>query len=475
MHAARKPIAVGSAIALILSILLPMSAGALSVKEEEELSREVLKVVFKNYKIVDDTYISDYVNAVGKRILSQMPEQPFRYRFYVILDASYNAFATPAGHVFVNSGLFEAMESEEELAGILGHEISHVYCRHISEKIERSKKVGLASLAGIAAGVLLGAGGVGPAASAVTMGSAAAGISVELAYSRDNEMQADQLGLQLLTAAGYNPSGLLNVLRKIRSKRWFGSEQIPTYLSTHPAVEDRLAYIDSWLATRSAAGELPAPVDSSAFNRIHTRLHIGYGDVKQVHDELAAALRNAPQDPEANYRYGLILARMDRRRDAIDHLKKALARRAFDPYILRDLGRVYFLDGQFAQAAKILDGARSVIADDPDTLFFTGRTQLELNDPTTAASTFNRLIEREPLYREAYYFLGKSLSEQGLSGEAAYQLGVYYRLSRDYRNAVMQLKQALNLTQDPARREQIQALLKDSQEQLGEAGQASGG
>lgn len=453
-------------LTLLLATLWPITSSALTVKEEEDLSKEVLKAVFRHFEVVDDPYINNYVKTIGRRILAKMPEQPFHYHFYVIKEHSYNAFAIPAGHVFINSGLFAAMESEEELAGILGHEISHVYARHISEKIERSKKIGIASLAGIAAGVLLGAAGAGEAASAVTMGAAATGISVELAYSRDNEMQADQLGLKILTAAGYDGSGLLKVLRQIRSKRWFDSDQFPTYLSTHPAVEDRLAYIDSWLATQAAAGLTPPAVDPAEFSRMVARLRIKYGDAEKVLNDYGAALRNSPQDPLANYHYGLILARLDKRQEAISHLQKALAKRAFDPFILRDLAKVYFLDGQFEQALKLLNSVQSTQPADPDTLFYSGRTYLELNQLEKATEFFTVLVETEPLYHQAYYFLGKSLSGQGRPGEAAANLGIFYWQGRDYHNAVLQWKQALKHLKDPDRRQQVEGYLKRAQLQL---------
>ena len=358
------------------------------------------------------------------------------------------------------------MDTEEELAGIIGHELSHVYCRHISEKIERSKKTGMASLAGIAAGILLGAAGAGEAASAAIMGSAAAGISMELAYSRDNEMQADQIGLKVLAEAGYNASGLLDVLRKMRSKRWYDNEQFPTYLSTHPATEDRIAYIDSWLATQKADGLLPPPVDPTEFNRTVNRLRLHYGDEKQMLDNYGAALRESPKDPMANYHYGLILARLDRREEAVKHLKSAQAKRAFDPFILRDLAIVYFLDGQFPQALKLLQSVKASQPDDPDTLFYTGRTHLELGQIPEATSSFKELIEKEPLYRQGYFFLGKSLSEQGQPGEAAAYLGTYYLRGRDYRNAVVQFKRALQHLEDPVRRQEMEKLLKTAQRNL---------
>ncbi len=114
----------------------------------------------------------------------------------------------PGGQIFINSGLFEALESEDEIAGIIAHEISHVACRHISQQIEQSKKVGMGTLAGVAAGILLGAAGAGgAAASAAAIGSMAAGQSFVLAHSREDEMQADQRGVDFLTQAGYNPKG----------------------------------------------------------------------------------------------------------------------------------------------------------------------------------------------------------------------------------------------------------------------------
>jgi predicted Zn-dependent protease len=246
----------------------------------------------------------------------------------------------------------------------------------------------------------------------------------------------------------------------------FDSEQFPTYLRTHPAVEDRLAYIDSWIATEQAADRLPPQVDPAEFNRIVTRLRVEYGDEKQVLDNYGALLRNNPDDPMANYHYGLILTRLDRREEAIKYLKKALARRAFDPYILRDLAKVYFLDGQLVQAQKLLQGIETGRTADPDTLFYSGRTYLELGQLSEATGRFKTLIEKEPTYRQAYFFLGKCSSEQGKPGEAAHYLGIFYLRGREYRNAVMQFQRALAHTQDAERRREIEEMLKIAQRNL---------
>ena len=475
MYYIHKRIVIAVTVIFAVCIIIPKAVFGITVKEEEELSQEVLQVIFKQFEIIDDPVIVTYVNKLGNRILATLPEQPFKYHFYVIQEEVYNAFATPAGHIFVYTGLLEAMDEEEELAGILGHEIAHVYARHISQKIERSKKVGLATLAGIAAGVLLGVGGAGEAANAVTMGSVAAGQSAQLAYSREDEIQADQFGLKFITEAGYSAGGLLKILKKIRSKQWFGSEQIPTYLMTHPAVEDRITYIDSWLENYNRTSRPIPLVNPDEFRRVHTRIETEYGQEQIVLSKLEAEVTRNPQDPLAHYRYGMILARVGKRQDAIEQLRIALTKRAFDPYILKDIGRVYFLDGQYPEALKTLESASGMIPNDPECIFFLGRTQMEQGRLQEATDIFMKLTQQHSEFTPAYYFLGQSLGKQGNLGDAHYYLGIYYVRKRDIKSAMVQLKLALKHNQDAEKRKQIETLLSKISGQQAQEKSKNGG
>ncbi len=448
-------------IILIAGMLIPNQAFSITVKQEEELSREFMKYVLKHVELIEDPLIVNYVNKVGKRIISALPPQPFTYHFYIIKDNVYNAFASPAGHIFINSGLFEAMDNEEELAGILGHEIAHVVCRHISQKIERSKKIGLGTLAGIAAGIFLGTGGAAVAASAVTIGSMAAGQSIVLAYSREDEMQADQLGLKNLTKAGYSGRGLLSALKKIRSRQWFGSDQIPTYLTTHPAIEDRIAYISSWLEDNTKPETRTPSKACYDFAIAHTRLVAMYGDERAALRKFQIYIDKHPESPMAHYGYALILARTGNRKDAAIHLKTALEKKAFDPNILRDLGRIYFLDGKYPEALNTLKGAAGIAPDDPETLLFIGRTQIELGKLKEAVSTFEKLIAKNPDYTLALYFLGNVYGKLGKFEDAHYFLGIYYKNKQNYKNALFHLNRALKTIIDPGKRSKIEELLKE--------------
>jgi len=468
-----KIIAVAAIGLIVAGLFRPLRALSITVAEEEQMSRKMMRIIHQQFDLIDDPEIVGYVNAVGQRLLATLPPQPFEYHFYVIRQEVYNAFATPAGHIFVYSGLIEAMDEEEELAGILGHEIGHVYCRHIAQKIERSKKIGIATLAGMAAGILVGVGTGSPeAAVAITQGSTAAGQSAQLAFSRNDEIQADQFGLKIITQAGYSASGLLKILKKIRSKTWFDTNEVPTYLMTHPAVEDRIAYIQSWLASYNSRHKPIPLVNEENFRRVHIQLETRYGNEEAVFSKIQAEVTRNPDDPMAHYRYGLILAREGRRQEAIEQLRITLIQKAFDPYVLKDLGRIYFLDGQYRNALKTLENVRTMIPGDPECLFYLGRTRLELGDFQEASELLSQVTRRFPGFAPAFYFLGQSLAKLGSLGEAHYYLGLFYVKKGDMKTARVQLQQALKYDLEADKRQDAEKMLASMK---GEKPQVDGG
>lgn len=445
-------------LVIIYGLIFPTIVSGITLQEEEQLAKEFKKLIVSHYQVITDPLITNYINEVGQKLLSALPPQPFSYHFYVLKEDTYNAFAIPAGHIFIFSGLLEAMESEEELACILAHEISHVICRHISQKIERSEKVSYATLAGVVAGVLLGTAGASTAANAVTIGSMAAGQSYALAYGREDERQADQIGLNVLRKAGYNGKGLISTLKKMRSKRWFDSNQIPTYLTTHPASEERMAYIDTWLEKNKTTEN---NIDDYYFKRVHTRLLAVYGDEGIALRRFESDMHNHPDDPLAYYGYGLILDRKGDHNAAEKYLKTALGKRAFDAYILKDLGRLYFLEGNYQQAFSTLDGAAGINPNDPDILFYLGRTQAELGRLTDAVKTFEKLVSKQQNYPRAFYTLGETYWKLGDKGEAHYYLGLHYKNKKDFKNAVFHLKKALENINEPYKKAKVDELLNE--------------
>lgn len=461
MNVFRKLVGIGLTVVLLAGLMTPQTAVSLTVSEEEKMARSFLGIIHKYYEFIEDPVVVNYVNKVGNRIVASLDKPLFHYRFYVLDTDPYNAFAIPAGYIFINSGLLMAMDDESELAGILGHEIGHVNARHISQKIERSKKIGWARLAGMAAGVLMGMAGAGRDASqAMTVGSQAAAQTAELAYSRENEMQADQLGLIYLRDAGYSSEGLLRILKKLRAKQWYDSNTVPTYLMTHPAIDERIAYIDSQLASSHQTIKPKSQASDGEFERVLTFLITRYGDEDLVLRNTETALKDHPTDLLARYRYGLILARIGRYGEAIDQLKKVLEKRAFDPYVIRDLGRVHFLDGKFQQALKMLNTAHNMLPDDSECSLYLAQTQLELGAFDQSSALLLEVVKKNPDYTQAYYFLGQSLGKQGNLADAHYYLAVFHSRKGDVKTATLQLERALKYAKDAETKAKIEAALK---------------
>jgi beta-barrel assembly-enhancing protease len=457
MRNIKKTFPIFAILTLLTGFICCDKAFCISVNQEKELSRKIMIQILQHFDVIEDPVISQYIQKVGNKIVSVVPAQPFAYHFYILNQSSYNAFAVPGGNIFINSGLVGALSDEEELAGILAHEVAHVACRHISQKIDRSKKINIATLAGIAAGIFLGAG---PMAGALVTGSLAAGQSLSLAYSREDETEADRLGLTYLTAAGYSGTGLLNSLKKIRTRQWFGSEQVPTYLNTHPASEQRISYIGSWLQRNGKKGK-KAPVSSGYnFKRAQTRLIALYAQQDTAIAKFKTKIAKFPNSSLAHYGYGLVLDRIGNRKKAILYFKKALEKTAFEPYILADIGRTYFFDRQFNKAFSSLKGSISIAPDYSESHFFLGQTQIATKRLKEALNSFEKVIRIKKDHNQAIYFLGKTYGKLGNLGNAHFYLGLYYKNEHNLKNMAFHLQKAIKYLKDPKKRAKAEEMLK---------------
>lgn len=453
----KKWIAAGiSCLILFWSLVPPETASALTIKEEEDLAEEFLEAVFEAYDIIKDPIITDYLDHVGQKLIAAMPQQPLAYKFYAVRQDAYNAFAGPGGNIFIFSGLFAALESEDELAALLAHEIAHVSCRHISEMMEKSKKTSMATMAGVIAGILVGLGGAGTVGGALTVGSMAAGQSMALAYSRDNEMQADQIGRANLQKAGYSLGGLLSILKKIRTTEWFSTKEYPTYLRTHPATEERILYLDNLLEKNP-----PTPTKKNyAFLRAHTRLTALYTDPQSAQEFFKSQVEKNPEDAMAHYGYGLVLNRRGNSKAAVNQLKIAVEKNPNDPEIPIDLGISLFLAGEYEAGLKQLEQAPRSALGEKTARLYAGRALAAIGRYDEAVETFSAVLKEDPDRVEGYFYLGEAEGRRNRFAEAHFNLGEYYLKTDDPQNARFHFNKALEYEKDPARIETIRQRLK---------------
>jgi predicted Zn-dependent protease len=219
-----------------------------------------------------------------------------------------------------------------------------------------------------------------------------------------------------------------------------------------------MGYIGTWVEKNNKSIK---KADSYNFRLAHTRLVGLYGETNAALKYFEAELRSDPENSLAHYGYGLALARTGKRGDAILQLKAALEKKAFNPYILEDLGRIYFLDGRYLEALNVLEGAKGLLEYSPDGLFFLGRTQMELGKSESAVSTFEELLEKKPNYQQVYYFLGEAYDQLGRSEEAHYYLGIHFRNKGDLKTAAFHLKKASANITDSHKKSNIEKMLEE--------------
>lgn len=436
-------------------------AHAISIPDEKNLAKEFMEMIQEHRLILHDPIARHMINTVGQKIQSVLPSQPFNYTFYLIADDSFNAFASPGANIFIHTGLITALDTLDEFAGIMAHEIAHAASRHVSQAIDRSKIVGIGSMAGMLAGILLGTAGGGEAAQALTVGSMAAGQSAMLAFTRENETDADQKAILFLKQTGYNPEGLLSGLTKMRESDFRGVEGIPDYFKTHPGTGNRIVHIAGVLA-----GDTPEEKkfghDSLDFDMVKYRIMGLYSDLGKSFNKVETKLKEDPENPALHYGMGLLYARKNQRSLAISHLQKALSLKMFEPMILVELGHIYIQNGEFSKALNVLQGVKDDSVIGLLARYHMAEAQLESGDLIQAGKNFKQVLDQEaPGYPRAYYHMAHIMSQEKNPAMSHYYLGVYYDETRDIKNATLHLGRAIKTLEDPALKEDAEKRLED--------------
>ena len=449
----------GAALVVMATSVSGSRAAYLSPKEETELGERFLASISSQYEFADYPYIIQYMNELGACIGSHIEVPYFPLKFYVIKDNTVNAFAAPAGHVFFFSGLIGILDDADELASILAHELAHVSARHLASRIDRSQKIGLATLAGMLAGILVG----GEVGGALMTGSVAAGIQAELGYSREDERQADQLGFKYTQLAGFNPAGMLAALQKIQSENWYGSQEIPAYLLTHPGAPERMATIESMLRGYEKTPDHETTKKLRAFFPIFQTMVIALClDKEQAARELEKRLRDDPSSGTAHYGLGLILQREGKLNEALEHLKIANNKNTDSIPVMFSLAETCQMLGEYEDSVSVLRRALEVSPKDKEILFLLALSLQELEQYSQASEIYERLTFLPPVKDMVYYNLGIVYGRQGKLPLAHYNLGIYFSKLRSREKALFHFEKARDLARnDAALQKKIEKALVD--------------
>ena len=182
--------------------------------------------VLQEYGALANPALQAYVNDLGQRLARQSHRNQLKWTFTVLDSPEVNAFALPGGYVYVTRGIMAYLDSEAELAGVIGHEIGHVTARHGAQRATRQQNAGLGVAAATILGVLIeGATGVQGAAQMANQASQTYAAGTVARYSREQETQADQLGAEYLARNGYNPRNMIDVIAVLKRQEQFVTDQ----------------------------------------------------------------------------------------------------------------------------------------------------------------------------------------------------------------------------------------------------------
>lgn len=252
---------------LLAAALASALAGcAVSTQQEVELGANYASQINNQLPMVTDPEIVRYINQLGDSIAGLSDERNLDWHFYVVDSREVNAFAVPGGYIYVNRGLIERTTKMSQLAGVLGHEIGHVIERHSVKQMQKAQG---ANMGLTLACVLTRVCESGATQAAVQLGGGALFAS----FSRQDESEADQVGIQYVTRAGIDPRGIPEMFRiLIRERENQPSSGIDAWFRTHPMEEDRVASTERTIARIPAATLSRLTQDSQRFQTIKRRL-----------------------------------------------------------------------------------------------------------------------------------------------------------------------------------------------------------
>ncbi len=239
------------------AVINPVSGQAersvMSEQDEVAQGAQAHQQVLQEYGVVRDARVQTYVNNLGQRLAKLSHRNQLQWHFTVLDSPEINAFALPGGYVYVTRGIMAYLQTEAELAGVMGHEIGHVTARHGAQRATRQQDAGLGVLAASVLGAVLesqGISGAGRLASDLSQTAAAGYVA---SYGRDQELQADSLGAEYLARTAFDPRNMINVIGALKAQERFAADQAraagraapsgSSWLASHPSNDQRLQQI----------------------------------------------------------------------------------------------------------------------------------------------------------------------------------------------------------------------------------------
>jgi len=449
----------------------------MSVSAERRLGDRIARSLYRDPDYIDDPVLAEYVDGIWQRLLKGArergelpPEMEAAFAWDVALgrDRSVNAFALPGGYLGVHLGLIAVVGSEDELASVLAHELSHVTQRHIARLIGRQSNQGPWVIAAMILGALAASSNP-QAASAMIAGGQAVAMQGQLNFSRDMEREADRVGYGVMTQAHYEPQGFVAMFEKLQQANRFNDTGAFPYLRSHPLTTERIADMQARQQLLPPAAAKPVML-SHALLAARARA-LSYTDVDSLRamvDE-ATGSRFASLVParQAGVLYAAALAASSLREHAqaarfVSRLQSQVQGQVAAERLVRLLGaEVALAAGQSKRAGELLGGAAAAPAQRAELLLW-ARAMTQAGQASPTVSLLRSWVAEHPRDAQAWQLLSQSYGAQGQTLGAVRAEAEAYAARFDYESALNRFKAAQDLVRRGGKTDHIEASIIDT-------------
>lgn len=442
------------------------SQAVFSSQQERRIGESVMRDIRASRDLLDDTETTDYLNALGARLVASSQDPARSFEFFLIRDNTLNAFALPGGFIGVHTGLILSAQSESELASVLAHEIAHVTQRHLARVIAGSQQNAMASLAALAVAILASRSNPQVASAAIATVQATS-IQSQLDFTREHEREADRIGLQTLIQSGYDPHAMADFFGRLQKYGRLYENNAPLYLRTHPFSTERISDVQNRVESLPYR-QIP---DSLEFQLVRAKLEATQSAPLQAIKLFETALKEKKFSNETAQHFGLATAllRTGEHRRAEQELQ--LARKNAPPVAMLEnlAAQIKIAAGQtrasleiYRTALKRFPHRRALVYGQAETLLQNGQAGDALNLLNNELKTHTGDYRLYQFQAQAYSALGKNIQQHRAQAEA-------YVLKGNQTEAIEQLQIALKTRDgDFYQLSMAEARLRQLKEQLRE-------
>ncbi len=411
----------------------------------KEMGKAFVSEALQHYQFIKDPEVVNMVNRAGYRIVRAIGSNPESYHFLVVHEPQPNAFAIPGGYIFVFDGLLLQLKGEDEVAGVLAHEIAHVERNHF---FKDAKKVAALDIATIAA-ILLGGGGI-----ATTAIASAANIDLRLQFSRENESEADNYALRYLRTTGYPPRGLLNFFDNLIRYERFNPQSAPAYMSTHPDLASRRDIVSNFLlreAMQTSPDLLKKTIepDRVEWGRVQAVL-ISHDQKRKEESSILQALGIDEMPEESreevkDYLLGVTYMKEGRFNEAISKYLSAIEQNRENPVYYADLAFCYLKQQDLSRAREAALQSLRLKAEHAPAHVILGMLDQDSGNLSEAIGHLEEALRIEPEDLTANFHLAMAYRKSGDAVREAFYSARYLRINLNPEGALGELNRAKGL------------------------------